>query len=213
MIALIDYGMGNQRSVFKALETVGGEVVLSDSPIVISRAEAIVLPGVGAFHAGMEEMNKRGLVEPIKDSIKKGRPYLGICLGMQFLADMSREGDRKTKGFGIIKGEVLRFPEKDSDGKRIKVPQIGWNTITIKKKSVLLSEIPDETYFYFVHSYYFKCNEPEFIAGECEYGVRYAAAIEKDNIFATQFHPEKSQNAGLKILKNFINFCKVKNIR
>ncbi|ACI21109.1 imidazole glycerol phosphate synthase subunit HisH [Thermodesulfovibrio yellowstonii] len=201
MIALVDYGMGNIRSVSKAIEAVGGEVSITQSPEEIRKAKAIVLPGVGAFRDCMSNLTELGLLEAVREEILKGKPYLGICLGMQILFTESEEFGM-CKGLDLIKGKVTRFKLPQD----YKIPHMGWNTVIFKKKSKLLSEISDNSYFYFVHSYYVVPEESNFVGGVTEYGIEFTSMIIYENIFATQFHPEKSQKMGLKLLSNFIQF-------
>jgi len=200
MIALIDYNMGNLLSVSKALEYVGGDVRVVDTPADVAKADAVILPGVGNFGDGMEHLRARGFEQPVIDAVKSGKPFLGICLGMQMLLDASEEAPG-VKGLGIIKGKVVRFPENIE-----KVPHMGWNSVSIDRPCKLLEGVSDESYFYFVHSYYACPEAADAVIGSCEYIRRFAAIIGGNNIFATQFHPEKSQNAGLQILKNFVKY-------
>lgn len=203
MIAIVNYDMGNLRSVQKGFEKVGAEAKISRDPGVISSASALVLPGVGAFGVCMEKLSGYSLIDPIKDFIASGKPFLGICLGLQLLFEQSDEFGSK-KGLGIFRGKVLRFPH---DG--IKVPHMGWNSVKLRKKSRLMEGIEDGAYFYFVHSFYVKPEE-EVALCTTDYGVDFVSAVESNNIFATQFHPEKSQNAGLRILENFANLSRGK---
>jgi len=196
MIAIIDYGMGNLRSVQKGFERVGYEALVTDEPGKLAEATALVLPGVGAFSAAMERLREAGLVEAIKQEIDSGKPYLGICLGLQLLFTESEEGGYHS-GLGVIEGKVVRFPTG------LKVPHIGWNQIEIKKKAPVLEGIEDGDFFYFVHSYYASPVDQSNIAATTDYGVDFTSIIWKDNIFALQCHPEKSQKLGLKILSNF----------
>ena len=199
MIAVIDYGMGNLRSVEKALQSVGGDARVTSSPSDIASAERIVLPGVGAFKCAMEELRQRDLITPILDGFKKNKPYLGICLGLQLLLSESEEAPG-TPGLGLIPGRVRRF---STNG--IKVPHMGWNSIKIKKDGCpLLTGISDADHFYFVHSYYADPEEKTLVTASTQYGCEFASMIWKDNIFAMQFHPEKSQGIGLKVLENFV---------
>ncbi len=203
MIAVIDYGMGNLRSVSKALEFVGAEVVVTDSPKKLKEAAGLVLPGVGAFRDAVRNLKKKGLWEAIVEEVEKGKPFLGICLGLQLLFEKSYEFG-ETEGFGFIKGKVVRFELP----KEFKIPHMGWNQVHVKKESELFKDIRDGEYFYFVHSYYVKPQEESVKLTETDYGICFTSAVEKDNIFATQFHPEKSQRAGLKLLENF---CRIVN--
>ena len=196
MIAVIDYGMGNLRSVQKGFEKVGFDAVVSAEREVIENASHLVLPGVGAFKDCMHNLEERGLVEPVLKGIEKGKPFLGICLGLQLLFEKSEEFGAH-KGLGLIKGKVARFPKSD-----LKVPHMGWNSIKKLSDTPLLKQIDDNSFFYFVHSYYV-IPEDNVTATSTEYGLEFTSSIIKDNIFACQFHPEKSQKEGLKILKAF----------
>ncbi len=201
MITVIDYGMGNLRSVSKALESLGAEVKISESPTDVEKAKKLVFPGVGAFSDCMDEVNKRNLQEPIKDFIKSGKPFLGICMGLQLLFESSQEAPG-VDGLGILKGEVKKFQSAE-----LKVPHIGWNQIDLTQKgkeSQLFKGIEDGDFFYFVHSYFALPENKDIITSRTNYGVDFCSSINRDNIFATQFHPEKSQAKGLKMLDNFI---------
>lgn len=203
MIVIIDYGMGNLRSVQKGFEKVGFEARVSSDPEVIYQASKVVFPGVGAFGDAMLELEKRDLLDPIKDSIKNGKPFLGLCLGLQLLFTKSFEGG-EYKGLGIFKGEVKRFSDK------LKVPHMGWNTVKFKaqnSKCKIFDGVPDGSYFYFVHSYYAEPQDRPIVAGATDYGMEFVCAVCKDNIYGLQFHPEKSQELGLKILENFAKLC------
>lgn len=201
MITIVDYQMGNLRSVQKGIEKVGGHAMISSDPNQIASAEKLVLPGVGAFGDAMAEIRRRDLASPIRDFIASGRPFLGICLGLQLLFDRGYEhGDHE--GLGVIAGEVVRF---ELPGE-FKVPHMGWNTVrkTVSKTtSASLDNVADGTHFYFVHSYYVKPVDPSVVALTCDYGGPFCAAVQRDNVFATQFHPEKSQADGLKLLAGF----------
>jgi glutamine amidotransferase len=198
MIAIVDYQMGNLRSVQKGFERVGHKAVITSDPDEIVRAEKIVLPGVGAFGDAMVELRHRNLVGPICDAIEAGKPFLGICLGLQLLFDVSYEGGRR-EGLGIVPGEVVRFDVPAG----FKVPHMGWNSAQILKSAPILRGIEEGTYFYFVHSYYVVPKDRDVVAIETDYHQPFCAMIWRDNVFATQFHPEKSQNHGLRILQNF----------
>lgn len=203
MIAIIDYGMGNLRSVQKAFEKVGFEAVVTSDPKMVLEAEKVVLPGVGAFRDCINNLEEGGFIEPIFKVIREGRPFLGICLGLQLLFTESEEFGFH-KGLDIIPGKVLRFPEGMREGgEELKVPHMGWNQVSIKRRPPAFDEIPDGTNFYFVHSYYVQPEDPSVVATTTEYGMEFCSSIWKDNIVATQFHPEKSQEKGLVILKNF----------
>lgn len=198
-LAVIDYGAGNLRSVLHALHHLGTEnVQLVQEPGQLEGAERIILPGVGAFGAGMAQLHKQDLVEPLKDAIASGIPYLGICLGMQFLFESSDEmGDHA--GLGILPGHVTRFPEMD-----LKVPHMGWNQLHFKQASPILDNLSEDNYAYFVHSYYCEPAEASDILIETDYGITFCAGVHRDNIFGVQFHPEKSQQTGLTLLRNFL---------
>ena len=206
MIAIIDYGMGNLRSVEKAFKKLAFDALVTRDRSEIEMADAIVLPGVGAFKDCMDNLTSLNLIDPVAEGIKKGKPFLGICLGLQLLFSESEEFGLH-KGLDIIKGRVKRFPEKLSDlgstNGRLKIPHMGWNRIKIIKKAPIYEGIDDESYFYFVHSYYVIPEDKGFAATETSYGIKFVSSIWKDNIFATQFHPEKSQKSGLRILENF----------
>ena len=207
MIAVIDYHMGNLRSVEKAFESIGAEATVTRDPGVIKNASHIVLPGVGAFKDCMDNLGRYGLIEPIVRSIEAGKPFLGICLGLQLLFDESSEFGCH-KGLGLISGKVLRFPthmheEPGASPGELKVPHMGWNDITKKKDSLLLKDIPDGSFFYFVHSYYVAPDSKDVTLTSTSYGIDFTSSVELDNIMACQFHPEKSQKKGLKVLKNF----------
>jgi glutamine amidotransferase len=205
VITIIDYGMGNLRSVQKAFEKFCSNVVVSSSAKDILKADKIVLPGVGAFKTAMDELKKRGLIQPIKASIKEGKPFLGICLGLQLLFSESEEG-KKIKGLDIIEGKVRKFKEKDG----LKIPHMGWNIVKSKvksKNSKILYGIEKNSYMYFVHSYYVAPKDKSVILCETDYGGNFTSGVHKDNIWGLQFHPEKSQSIGLKIVENFVNLC------
>ena len=199
MIVIVDYGMGNLRSVSKALEHLGGKIKISSVPKEIEKADKLVLPGVGAFGDAMRELRVLKLPGPIRQHIARKKPFLGICLGLQLLFETSEESP-EAEGLGTFPGKVLRFQSRG-----VKVPHMGWNQIHIEQKHPLLKGIPDESFFYFVHSYYALPAEPKLVAASCRYGDEdFAAVLGAENLFAAQFHPEKSQDAGLKILKNFL---------
>ncbi len=205
MIAIIDYDMGNLRSVANAFRRVGAEVAVTRDPLVIRDAGHVVLPGVGAFRDCMANLNRFGLIESVLRAIESGKPFLGICLGLQLLFEEGLEFGLH-KGLGVLKGQVVRFDEHMAgpSGMSLKIPHMGWNDIRIEKDSLLLKDIPEGSYFYFVHSYYARPNDPGDVnLTTTTYGLRFTSAIEKDNVMATQFHPEKSQKLGLKIIENF----------
>ncbi|WP_456465966.1 imidazole glycerol phosphate synthase subunit HisH [Persephonella sp.] len=203
MITVVDYGMGNLRSVSKALEKVGLEVKVSSDPKDVDNAKGIVVPGVGAFGDAMHNLERLGLLQPVLRSIQKGKPYLGICLGLQILFEYGYEFG-EHKGLGVLKGKVIRFENKEN----FKVPHMGWNQIWIKQKEGLFTNIRDGEYFYFVHSFYAVPSENMDIASSTDYIVDFCSAVQKENVWAVQFHPEKSQKAGLKLLENFKYFVK-----
>ena len=203
MIAIIDYGMGNLRSVQKGFEKIGAEAVVTADPRVVLEAERIVLPGVGAFRDCMRNLEQGGFVEPILRVIAEGRPFLGICVGMQMLFSDSVEFGL-YQGLNVIPGHVLRFPEdmRVAD-ERLKVPQMGWNQLRFTRRPPAFEGIAEGSNVYFVHSYYVKPDSDDVIATTTDYGIEFCSSVWKDNIVATQFHPEKSQDVGLRILKNF----------
>lgn len=198
MICIVDYQMGNLRSVQKALQRAGHETVVSADPSVVRAAEKVVLPGVGAFGDAMRELTQRGLLGPIRDSIQAGKPFLGICLGLQLLFDVSHEGGLH-EGLGVCRGEVRRFTCPAG----VKVPHMGWNALHIQQAAPLLEGIPDGTYFYFVHSFVAVPADGALVAGTACYPDPFCAMIWRDNLYATQFHPEKSQAQGRRLLDNF----------
>ncbi|WP_457626537.1 imidazole glycerol phosphate synthase subunit HisH [Persephonella sp.] len=203
MITVVDYGMGNLRSVAKALEKVGLQVKVSSDPEDIKNAEGIVVPGVGAFGDAMHNLRRLDLLDPVLESIKEGKPYLGICLGLQILFEYGYEFG-EHEGLGVLRGKVIRFENKEG----FKVPHMGWNQVWIKQKEGLFSGIKNGKYFYFVHSFYAVPSDSCDTASTTDYSVEFCSAVQKENIWAVQFHPEKSQKAGLKILQNFKNFVK-----
>ena len=203
MIAIIDYGMGNLRSVQKGFETVGSEAVVTADPRVVLEAERVVLPGVGAFADCMANLEQAGFVEPILAVIAQGRPFLGICLGLQLLFTESEEFG-VHRGLNVISGRVRRFSEGMAlAGEELKVPHMGWNQISFRRRPPAFEGIAEGANVYFVHSYYVQPDDEDVIATTTGYGIDFCSAIWKDNIVATQFHPEKSQEVGLRILKNF----------
>lgn len=199
MIAIIDYNMGNLLSVSKALETVGGEIRLVEKASELEKFDSIILPGVGHFGDGMENLRSRGFEKPVLAAVKAGKALLGICLGMQMLLESSEEAPG-VKGLSLFKGRVLRFPQTGE-----KVPHMGWNSIKIRNAHPLMREVPDGSYFYFVHSYYAAPDDPEATIASCEYIHEFTAIIGRGNVCGTQFHPEKSQKYGLQILANFVS--------
>lgn len=206
MIAVVDYGMGNLRSVHKALEKVGYTACVTSSPRKIRDASAIVLPGVGAFKDCIVNLEKLKLIEPILQSVRSGKPFLGICLGLQVLFTESEEFG-KTPGLDVIEGRVVHFSQDDNPTvNRLKIPHMGWNSLSLKKTIPIFNKIEDGSFFYFVHSYYVAPDDTAVIATTTSYGIEFTSSIQKDNIFACQFHPEKSQQVGLQLLKNFGTF-------
>ncbi|NIP38901.1 MAG: imidazole glycerol phosphate synthase subunit HisH [Candidatus Dadabacteria bacterium] len=204
MIAIVDYGMGNLRSVNKAFESQGCMSVVTNDAATLMNSHGLVLPGVGAFGDCIKNLQQYKLFDLILEYIRTGKPYLGICLGYQILFESSEESPNQ-KGLGFIKGKVVKFNfEKELN---LKVPHMGWNQINIKKQSELLDGIADKNWFYFVHSYYPVPADSGIVAITTDYGIEFTAAIEKDNVFACQFHPEKSSDPGLKIIKNFARKC------
>jgi glutamine amidotransferase len=203
MIGIIDYGMGNLRSVQKAFERYRADARIVTTAAGILQADKIVLPGVGAFADAIGHLRDRGLVDSILRSIQEGKPFLGICLGLQMLFDVSYE-DGEHRGLGVIPGKVVRFDWTDHpEAAGLKIPHMGWNQLYWQRPCRLLDGLASGEWFYFVHSYYVVPQDPAVICGMCSYGVEFTAMIWKDNIAATQFHPEKSQRAGLKIIENF----------
>ena len=200
MIAIIDYGAGNLSSVKKALDYLGAESEITQDRDKILSASHIILPGVGSFGDAMESMRERGLVDVVKEAATSGKPFLGICLGLQLLFESSEESPG-VEGLGILKGKIVTIP-KD---KGLKVPHIGWNSVSLKQKDGIFSGIGDNSYFYFVHSFYLKDADEDVVAGTTEYGVEIQCAVQRGNLCATQFHPEKSSSIGLKLLKNFVD--------
>jgi glutamine amidotransferase len=198
LIAIIDYQMGNLRSVQKGFEKVGYQATITSDPALLAEADKIVLPGVGAFGDAMAELERRHLVEPIRQAIAAGKPFLGICLGLQLLFDVGYEGGRHA-GLGVLAGEVVRF-DLPAD---YKVPHMGWNQLQIRRPAPVLAGLAEGTHCYFVHSYHVVPRDADVVATQTDYGRPFCSMVWRDNIFATQFHPEKSQADGLKILRNF----------
>ena len=198
MIAIIDYDAGNIKSVEKALQFLGEEACITRDPERILKADKVILPGVGAFGDAMEKLHRYELVPVIKEVVKMKIPFLGICLGLQLMFESSEESPG-VEGLGLLKGKIVRIPE--TDGR--KVPHMGWNSLKFPKTGRLFAGIPEDSYVYFIHSYYLKAEE-DIVTATTEYGVTVHASVEKDNLFACQFHPEKSSDTGLTILKNFI---------
>lgn len=200
MVAIIDYDAGNIRSVEKAVQSLGHEAVITRDPEVILTAEHVILPGVGSFGDAMEKLEKYGLTNVVKKAALSGTPFLGICLGEQLLFEESDETPG-IKGLGLLKGKVLKFDAR----KGLKIPQIGWNSLNLKNNGRLFRDIPNGSYVYFVHSYYVKAEDEAIVTAECDYANTAHASVERGNLFACQFHPEKSGKTGLKILNNFLD--------
>ncbi len=203
MITIIDYGMGNLRSVQKGFEKVGFAAKVTADPADLRDAEKLVLPGVGAFKDCMDNLREGGFIEPILRHVESGRPFLGICLGLQLLFTESEEFGRHP-GLGIIPGKVVRFPgDMHIAGEELKVPHMGWNQIRLRQDAPVFRGVADGSAVYFVHSYYVIPDDPTVVAAVTDYGIEFCAAIRRENVMAVQFHPEKSQQIGLRILKNF----------
>ncbi len=207
MIAIVDYDAGNIRSVEKALVMLGENPVITRDPALLQMADGVILPGVGAFGDAMGRLREYGLVEVIRKIALENRPFLGICLGLQLLFEASEESPG-AEGLGILKGKILRIPDGwEESGRPLKIPHIGWNSLTFPQKGRLFAGLSEETYVYFVHSYYLKAEE-DIVTARTEYGVTIDASVEKGNLFACQFHPEKSSGAGLRILQNFVDLVR-----
>ncbi|MBO5291567.1 MAG: imidazole glycerol phosphate synthase subunit HisH [Lachnospiraceae bacterium] len=204
MVAIIDYDAGNIKSVEKAIQALSEEVVITRNREEILNAGHVILPGVGAFGDAMQKLQDYGLVDVIHEVVNQGTPFLGICLGLQLLFERSDES-AGVEGLGILKGEILRIP----DAPGLKVPHIGWNSLTYPNSGRLFQGIPEESYVYFVHSYYLHAADEAIVTAATEYGTWIHASVEKDNVFACQFHPEKSSRTGLAILKNFLSIAPV----
>ncbi len=204
-IIIVDYGMGNLRSVQKGLEKVGAEARVTQDPDDLARADKIIVPGVGAFRDAMAALRERGLDAAVKDFIASGKPFLGICLGLQLLFDVSGEGGRH-KGLGIIPGRCVALPENMTgpEGRPLKVPHMGWNQLEVVRRAPIFQGLADPIEVYFVHSYVVEPEDDEVVATRTEYGLKFTSSIWRDNVMATQFHPEKSQRVGLKMLENFV---------
>lgn len=203
MITIVDYGAGNLQSVEKAFQYIGAPVRLASSGTEIASAEALVLPGVGAFRDAMHSLEAGGMAQPLRDYIASGRPFLGICLGLQLLFEESEEFGH-VKGLGAFKGKICRIPAENG----LKVPHMGWNSLELKRTDGIFKGLQENPYVYFVHSYYLKAEERQLVSAQTEYGVKIDAAIQHGNAFATQFHPEKSGRVGLQMLRNFMAVVK-----
>lgn len=204
MIAIIDYGAGNIQSVYKALKFIGADCKVTSDKDEILKADGAILPGVGSFGDAMDTMTKRGIKDTIIEYTKSGKPFLGICLGLQLLFPESEETPG-VKGLDIFKGTITKIPNQN---RSLKIPHMGWNNISIKQKNGIFKDIEGEPYVYFVHSFYLKAQDKDIVAATTQYGVEIDAAVQKGNIIATQFHPEKSGEVGLKMLKNFVEMVK-----
>lgn len=205
MIGIIDYDAGNIKSVEKALHLLGQETVVTREPEILLKADKVILPGVGSFGQSMENLHRFGLVPVIHELVDAGTPFLGICLGLQLLFESSEESPG-VDGLGILKGKILRIPPKEG----LKIPHMGWNSLHLQNNGRLFDGIPEQTYVYFVHSYYLQAEEPTIVKAATEYSTCIHASVEKDNVFACQFHPEKSSRFGLKILDNFAKLQEVR---
>lgn len=200
MIAIVDYDAGNIKSVEKALQYIGEKPLVTRELSTIQKADKVIVPGVGAFEDAMGKMARFRLDETLRSVAREGTPILGICLGLQLFFDTSEESPNRVPGLGLLPGEIVRFPNKEG----YKIPHMGWNSISIRPNSRLFQNIPNHSYVYFVHSYYLQAGNEEDVAATADYIVNVHAAVERGNVFATQFHPEKSGDVGLQILKNFI---------
>ena len=198
MIAIIDYDAGNIKSVEKALKTLGQDVVVTRDAVTILNADKVILPGVGAFGDAMEKLHTYGLVEVIHKVVESKKPFFGICLGLQLLFESSEEAPG-VKGLGVLKGKIIKIPENGE----LKIPHMGWNSLHLQNDGRLFQNLPQDPYVYFVHSYYLLAEDESIVKATTDYSTCIHASVEKDNVFACQFHPEKSSNVGLRILKNF----------
>jgi glutamine amidotransferase len=203
LIAIIDYGVGNLRSVEKALQYIGMEAEITSDPERVRSASAVILPGVGAYSVGMDYLRKYGMVDVVKEAVADNKPFLGICLGMQLLFEYSREGGERVEGLGLLPGAIKLLPSSDG----LKVPHMGWNSLKTYD-DLLFNGLPENPYVYFVHSYYLDVGDKAIVAAQCDYGITFTAAVYRGNVYATQFHPEKSGEVGLKILKNWSTLIK-----
>lgn len=198
MIAIIDYDAGNIKSVEKALHYIGEETIVTRDRETLLKADKVILPGVGSFGQAMENLHRYGLVPVIREIRDNGTPFLGICLGLQLLFESSEESPG-VEGLGLLKGKIVKIPPKEG----LKIPHMGWNSLHLQNEGRLFRNVPEGSYVYFVHSYYLRAEEPEIVKATADYSACIHASVEKDNLFACQFHPEKSSRTGLKILKNF----------
>ncbi len=200
MVAIIDYDAGNIRSVEKAVALLGHEAVVTGKQEMILSADHVILPGVGAFGDAMDKLKRFGLIETIREAVRRKLPFLGICLGLQLMFESSEEAPG-VEGLGLLPGKILRIP----DGEGLKIPHIGWNSLKFPNQGRLFRGIAEDAYVYFVHSYYLQADDPQIVTATTEYGTLIHASVERDNLFACQFHPEKSSEPGLMILQNFLN--------
>ncbi len=203
MVAVIDYGAGNIRSVENAMKLLGQETVLTSDRETILSADHVILPGVGAFGDAMQRLKAGGMDEVIRKVCGQGTPFLGICLGLQLLFESSEESPG-AEGLGILPGRIYRIPERDAEGNSVKVPEIGWNDLTYPNAGRLFRDVPEHSFVYFVHSYYLKAQDPSIVTAATRYSVSIDASVERGNVFACQFHPEKSERIGMQILRNFL---------
>ncbi len=203
MIAIVDYGAGNLHSVKSAFDYLGSNTIITSTPSEIESASGVILPGVGSFGDAMKSMQESGLVDVIKNSATSGKPFLGICLGLQLLFENSEESP-DVSGLGILPGKIVKIPSDNG----LKVPHIGWNSLDVVNQDGIFKGLEKEPYVYFVHSYYLKADNAEDVAANTHYGVEINCAVQRDNLCAVQFHPEKSGETGLKILSNFIDMCR-----
>lgn len=200
MIVVIDYNLGNLKSVAAAVERIAEKPIISNNRADIEKADKLILPGVGAFRDGMQNLRRLEIIEPLEEAVRNGKPVLGICLGFQLMAKESFEFGRH-QGLGWLNASVCKIETRDNN---LPIPHVGWNDLVQTKQSILFEGIPGDALFYYVHSFYVDCEDKGIVLGECDYGMRFAAAVQYKNIYATQFHPEKSQYYGLVLLKNFI---------
>ena len=200
-VVIVDYGAGNLRSVARAVAHAGVEALVSSEPAAVERARALIVPGVGAAADTMANLRSRGLLEPIRDYIASEKPFLGVCMGMQALFDVSEEGG-EHQCLRVLRGRIVRFPPG------LTVPHMGWNTVQLRREHPMFEGVPDDSYFYFVHSYYPLPEDDQMVIGETEYGPRFAAVVGRDNLIGTQFHPEKSGEAGLRLYANFLRLAR-----
>ncbi len=200
MITIVDYDAGNIKSVEKALQYIGAQCVITRDTDLISGADKVIVPGVGAFEQAMHNMKQYQLIDVLREVRKRGTPILGICLGLQLFFERSEESEHNVSGLGLLPGKIIRFPDKDG----YKIPHMGWNSLHIQPSSRLLKGVPENAFVYFVHSYYLEAENPQHVAATANYITEIHAAVEHENVFATQFHPEKSGDVGLQILKNFV---------